>query len=97
MNRVTVTATYDGQEYQAAKTYETSEQFETATSIVDQSRYIKATMMGTGAICAIIDRETDTVIHQMQVIKVLREFDIDQRPSVSPAYSMYEGTDDYEY
>jgi hypothetical protein len=97
MNRVTVTATYDGQEYQAAKTYETSEQFETATSIVDQSRYIKATMMGTGAICAIIDRETDTIIHQMQVIKVLREFDIDQRSPVSPAYSMYEGTDDYEY
>lgn len=97
MNRVTVTATYDGQDYTASKTYETSEQFETVTSIVDQSRYIKATIVGTGAICSIIERETDTIIHQMPVTKVVREFDIDRRPPVSPAHSMYEGTDDFEY
>ena len=54
-------------------------------------------MMGTGAICSIIERETDTIIHQMPVTKVVREFDIDQRPPVSPAHSMYDGTDDYEY
>ena len=97
MNRISVTAIYDGREYTAAKRYETLKQLDTVTAIVDQYRYIKATIVGTGAICAIIDRETDTIIHQMQVTKIVKEFDIDKRPPVSPAHTMYEGTDDFEY
>jgi len=97
MNRVTVTATYDGQEYIAAKTYDKAVEYDTIETIVDQRRYMKATIVGTGAICLMVDRETDIGIASMKTVQVKRDFDINPKPTVSPHSLVYRDTDDWEY
>jgi len=97
MNRVTVTATYDGREYIASKTYDKAIEYDTIESIVDQYRYMKATLVGTGAICLMIDRKTNIGISGMKTIQVRREFDIDPKPTVSPHSMAYRDTDDWDY
>lgn len=97
MNRVTVIATYNGQEYIASKTYDKAIEYDTIESIVDQHRYMKATIVGTGAICLMVDRQTHIGISGMKTIQVKREFDIDPKPRVSPHSLVYRDTDDWEY
>lgn len=97
MNRVTVTAVYDNREYVASKTYDKAIEYDTIESIVDQYRYMKATIVGTGAICLMVDRETDIGISSMKTIQVRREFDIESEPRVSPHSMAYRDTDDWEY
>jgi hypothetical protein len=97
MNRVTVIATYDGREYVASKTYDKAVEYDTVESIVDQHRYMKATIVGTGAVCLMVDRETDIGISGMKVTQVKRDFDIDPSPTVSDHAWLYRDTDDFEY
>ena len=97
MNRVTVIAEYDGQQYVASKTYDKADQYDTIESTVDQHRYMKATIVGTGAVCLMVDKETDIGISGMRVTQVKRDFDIERQPTISPHSQAWQDTDDWEY
>jgi hypothetical protein len=97
MNRITVVAEYDNKMYVASKTYDKADQLDIVESTVDQYRYMKATIVGTGAICLMVDRETNIGISGMRVTQVTRDFDIEKEPTISSHSQAWGDTDDWDY